>query len=80
MPAELAGWLGMPVEEVSRAVGAATKRAAQAASAPPGGGQAQSHGQGGGQGYAGSGRGFAGTAPGVAPLPPSAVLPSFNRP
>ena len=47
---ELAGWLGMPVEEVSRAVGAATKRAAQAASAPPGGGQAQSHGQGGGQG------------------------------
>ena len=77
---ELAGWLGMPVEEVSRAVGAATKRAAQAASAPPGGGQAQSHGQGGGQGYAGSGRGFAGTAPGVAPLPPSAVLPSFNRP
>ncbi|WP_459384263.1 DNA primase [Arthrobacter humicola] len=77
---ELAGWLGMPVEEVSRAVGAATKRAAQAASAPPGGGQAQSHGQGGGQGYAGSGRGFAGTAPGVAPLPPSAVLQSFNRP
>ena len=77
---ELAGWLGMPVEEVSRAVGAATKRAAQAASAAPGGGQGQSHGQGGGQGYAGSGRGFAGTAPGVAPLPPSAVLPSFNRP
>ncbi len=28
---ELAGWLGMPVEEVSRAVGAAAKRAAQAA-------------------------------------------------
>ena len=27
---ELAGWLGMPVEEVSRAVGAAAKRAAQA--------------------------------------------------
>ena len=79
---ELAGWLGMPVEEVSRAVGAATKRAAQSASAAPGDGrsQGQSHGQGGGQGYAGSGRGFAGTAPGVAPLPPSAVLPSFNRP
>jgi DNA primase len=75
---ELAGWLGMPVEEVSRAVGAATKRAAQAASAPQGGGQG--HGQGGGPGNAGSGRGFAGTAPGVAPLPPSAVLPSFNRP
>jgi DNA primase len=79
---ELAGWLGMPVEEVSRAVGAATKRAAQSASAAPGDGrsQGQSHGQGGGQGYAGSRRGFAGTAPGVAPLPPSAVLPSFNRP
>jgi DNA primase len=74
---ELAGWLGMPVEEVSRAVGAATKRATQAASTPPGGGQGL--GQGGGHG-AGSGRGFAGTAPGVAPLPTSAVLPSFNRP
>ena len=75
---ELAGWLGMPVEEVSRAVGAATKRAAQAASAPSGG--SQGHGQGGGQGHAGSSRGFAGTGPGVAPLPPSAALPSFNRP
>ena len=42
---ELAGWLGMPVEEVSRAVGAATKRAAQAASAAPGGGQGSGHGQ-----------------------------------
>lgn len=73
---ELAGWLGMPVEEVSRAVGAATKRAAQAASTPPGGGQGHGHGQ----GKAGAGRGFAGTAPGVAPLPTSAVLPSFNRP
>lgn len=29
---ELSGWLGMPVEEVSRAVGAAAKRAAQAPS------------------------------------------------
>ncbi len=71
---ELAGWLGMPVEEVSRAVGAATKRAAQAASAPSGGSQGH------GQGHAGSSRGFAGTGPGVAPLPPSAALPSFNRP
>lgn len=79
---ELAGWLGMPVEEVSRAVGAATKRAAQAASAPPGTGHGHGNapGQGGGQGYAGSGRGFAGPGPGVAPLPPSDVLPSFNRP
>ena len=79
---ELAGWLGMPVEEVSRAVGAATKRAAQAPSAAPGGSQGHGNGQGqgGGQNYAGSGRGSAGTGPGVAPLPPSAVLPSFNRP
>jgi DNA primase len=52
---ELAGWLGMPVEEVSRAVAAAAKRSAQQ---PAGGG----------------------SAPGVAPLPPSPVLPSFNRP
>ncbi|KUM37248.1 DNA primase [Arthrobacter sp. EPSL27] len=52
---ELAGWLGMPVEEVSRAVAAAAKRSAQ-----------QPAGQ--------------GSAPGVAPLPPSPVLPSFNRP
>ncbi len=67
---ELAGWLGMPVEDVSRAVGGATKRAAQQQSGGSG------HGTGGGQGQ---GR-PPGTAPGVAPLPPSAVLPSFNRP
>ena len=42
---ELAGWLGMSVEEVSRAVGAAAKRAAQAASAP-GGSQGQGQGAG----------------------------------
>ena len=47
---ELAGWLGMPIEDVSRAVAAAAKREAN-----PG-------------------------APGVAALPPSGVLPSFNRP
>jgi len=81
---ELAGWLGMPVEEVSRAVGAAAKRATQSAPAAPGGGHGPGRGQGqapqGPQGYAGSGRGLAGPGPGVAPLPPSAVLPSFNRP
>jgi DNA primase len=83
---ELAGWLGMPVEEVSRAVGAATKRAAQASSAGPGGSQGsgqgagQGRGPGSGQGFAASGRGYAGPGPGVAPLPPSAVLPSYNRP
>jgi len=70
---ELAGWLGMPVEEVSRAVGAAAKRAAPAAAAPGGS-------PGTGQGYAGSGRGIPGPGPGVAPLPASAALPSFNRP
>lgn len=76
---ELAGWLGMPVEEVSRAVGAAAKRAAQA----PSGGSGPGHGgQGQGSGYApGTGGGSsARSAPGVAPLPPSALLPSFNRP
>jgi DNA primase len=71
---ELAGWLGMPVEEVSRAVGAAAKRAAQAPSGGSGhGGQ--------GSGYSQGAGGFsARSAPGVAPLTPSAVLPSFNRP
>ena len=47
---ELAGWLGMPIEDVSRAVASAAKR-----ETAPG-------------------------APGVAALPPSGVLPSFNRP
>ncbi len=64
---ELAGWLGMPVEDVSRAVGGAAKRAAQPTPGGTGpGDQGQERTQ--------------GTAPGVAPLPPSAVLPSFNRP
>ncbi|MHA7223550.1 DNA primase [Arthrobacter sp. RHLT1-20] len=74
---ELSGWLGMPVEEVSRAVGAAAKRAAQG----PSGGSAPGHG-GQGSGYTpGAGGGSsARSAPGVAPLPPSAVLPSFTRP
>lgn len=71
---ELAGWLGMPVEEVSRAVGGATKRAAQ----QPSGGPGQGHGSGYGQSPGGGAPGR--SAPGVAPLPPSAVLPSFNRP
>ncbi|WP_426976685.1 DNA primase [Pseudarthrobacter sp. O4] len=72
---ELAGWLGMPVEEVSRAVGAAAKRATQG----PSGGSGH---RGPGQGYAPAAGGGAParSAPGVAPLPPSAVLPSFNRP
>ncbi|KQN86196.1 DNA primase [Arthrobacter sp. Leaf69] len=72
---ELSGWLGMPVEEVSRAVGAAAKRAAQPPSGSAGSGhQGQGNSQGRGSGYG------AGSAPGVAPLPPSPALPSFNRP
>ena len=79
---ELSGWLGMPVEEVSRAVGAAAKRAAQAPSGGAGSGQYQGQGNGPGRGQ---GSGYApvtggGSAPGVAPLPPSAGLPAFNRP
>jgi DNA primase len=65
---ELAGWLGMPVEEVSRAVAVAAKRAAQ--------GEAPA-GQGGGQG---GGPQRAGATPGIAELPASGVVPSFNRP
>jgi DNA primase len=61
---ELAGWLGMPVEEVSRAVAVAAKRAAQGET--PGG--------------QGSGQQRTGAAPGIAELPASGVVPSFNRP
>jgi DNA primase len=82
---ELAGWLGMPVEEVSRAVGAAAKRAAMGPSAGSGGGGPQGHRQGPGQAPQGPGQGQgqangygAGSAPGVAP--PSGGFPSFNRP
>ena len=49
---ELSGWLGMPVEEVSRAVGAAAKRAAQPPSGSAGSGhQGQGNGPGRGSGY-----------------------------
>jgi DNA primase len=75
---ELAGWLGMPVEEVSRAVGAAAKRAAQAPPGSSGQGYGQNHTRAAGMGH-GGGPG-PGAAPGVAPLPPSAMLPAFNRP
>lgn len=74
---ELSGWLGMPVEEVSRAVGAAAKRAAQAPSGGAGSGLYQGQGRGQGSGYAAA---AGGGAPGVAPVPASAALPSFNRP
>ncbi|MCU1548762.1 MAG: primase [Arthrobacter sp.] len=74
---ELAGWLGMPVEEVSRAVGAAAKRAAQS---PAGQENRQGNSPGSAQGRGAAPGSAAGTAPGVAPLPPSAALPAFNRP
>ena len=73
---ELAGWLGMPVEEVSRAVGAAAKRLAQGPSGGAGQGYNQNPGQNPGR-SAGPGHG---SAPGVAPLPASPALPAFNRP
>ncbi|KRE77469.1 DNA primase [Arthrobacter sp. Soil763] len=82
---ELAGWLGMPVEDVSRAVGAAAKR--QGPGAPggsgPGHGNNQGHapdrgyGQGSGQHQGRPAPAGYGSGPGVAPLP--AALP-FNRP
>ncbi|MDQ0077255.1 DNA primase [Arthrobacter oryzae] len=65
---ELAGWLGMPVEEVSRAMAVAAKRAAQGETPA---------GQGTGQGAAHQ---RTGAAPGIAELPASGVVPSFNRP
>ncbi|MEC5190481.1 MULTISPECIES: DNA primase [unclassified Arthrobacter] len=78
---ELSGWLGMPVEEVSRAVGAAAKRAAQAPSGGSSSGQYPGQGRGQGSGNAsGYAAGAGGSAPGVAPVPPSAGLPAFNRP
>ena len=76
---ELAGWLGMPVEDVSRAVGAAAKRAPQPTPGGAGPGQG-GQGQGSGYGLGAGGGAPARSAPGVAPLPPSAVLLSFNRP
>jgi DNA primase len=87
---ELAGWLGMPIEDVTRAVAAAAKRAApapgaQAPGAPGGGAQGnRAAGRPGGAGYNGAGynpaQGNGQNVPGVAALPPSGVLPSFHRP
>jgi DNA primase len=87
---ELAGWLGMPIEDVTRAVAAAAKRAApapgaQAPGAPGGGAQGNgAAGRPGGAGYNGAGynpaQGNGQNVPGVAALPPSGVLPSFHRP
>jgi DNA primase len=84
---ELAGWLGMPIEDVSRAVGAAAKRGApgaqppgsQAPGAPVGGTQAGGAGRSNGAGFNPAQRSGQ-NVPGVAALPPSGVLPSFHRP
>jgi DNA primase len=90
---ELAGWLGMPVEEVNRVVASAAKRAAvpaqgttagqrQAPEAhrPQGGVSGRGGGTGGHGGYGGPSSPPPGAAHGGAPLPASAVLPSFSRP
>ena len=75
---ELAGWLGMPVEEVSRAVGAAAKRAAQPAAAAPGGSVATAKECGRG---AARGPGRAMPAPAAAfPGPARALHPCRRRP
>ena len=73
---ELAGWLGMPIEDVTRAVAVAVKRGAQGAQgsgAQASGAQPNSPGS-------HSARGNGQNVPGVAALPPSGVLPSFHRP
>lgn len=74
---ELSGWLGMPVEEVSRAVGAAAKRAVQPTSGGSGPYQRQGSSTVRGQGPATLG---GGAAPVDASAAPSAGLPAFNRP
>ncbi|MFE4543116.1 DNA primase [Arthrobacter sp. NPDC056727] len=72
---ELAGWLGMPIEDVTRAVGAAAKRGAPGAQGSGAQGS-QAHGS---QPHSAQPPGGQ-TVPGVAALPPSGVLPSFHRP
>ncbi|MEE2521751.1 DNA primase [Pseudarthrobacter sp. J75] len=64
---ELAGWLGISVEEVNRAVGVAIKRAGTPA---PGGNAAAN----------GSVQHTQRPAPGVADVPASGAVPSFHRP
>ncbi|MCX6498097.1 MAG: DNA primase [Arthrobacter sp.] len=69
---ELAGWLGMPVEEVSRAVGAAMKRGST------GGPTASAPSRPGGRPAAGDAAHPGG--PGVAAGPASGAVPSYQRP
>ncbi|WP_087873582.1 DNA primase [Arthrobacter globiformis] len=90
---ELAGWLGMPIEDVTRAVTAAAKRGAPGAQGSAGpGSQAHVTQAPGPQGHGGQAHGSQASSaqapgvppgrnvPGVAALPPSGVLPSFHRP
>ena len=90
---ELAGWLGMPIEDVTRAVAAAAKRGAPGAQGSAGpGSQAHVTQAPGPQGHGGQAPGSQASSaqapgvpsgrnvPGVAALPPSGVLPSFHRP
>ncbi|WP_314192819.1 DNA primase [uncultured Arthrobacter sp.] len=85
---ELAGWLGMPIEDVTRAVAAAAKRGAPGAqgSGAQASGAAASGSQAGGAAGRSNAAGYnqapgnGQNVPGVAALPPSGVLPSFHRP
>ncbi|MFC9333396.1 DNA primase [Arthrobacter sp. NPDC057009] len=90
---ELAGWLGMPIEDVTRAVAAAAKRGAPGAQGSAGpGSQAHVTQAPGPQGHGGQAHGSQASSaqapgvppgrnvPGVGALPPSGVLPSFHRP
>lgn len=63
---ELAGWLGMAVEEVNRAVSGAIKRAGTPAPGAAASGPAAQHPQ--------------RPAPGIAEAPPSGAIPSYHRP
>ncbi|WP_314215178.1 DNA primase [Pseudarthrobacter equi] len=70
---ELAGWLGMSVEEANRAVAVAMKRA----SAGPQGGAGTASAQ---QGGHAAGRPAEAGGPGVAAGPASGAVPSYHRP
>jgi len=70
---ELAGWLGMSVEEANRAVAAAMKRG----SAGPQGGAGAASAQ---QGAHAAGRPAEAGGPGVAAGPASGAVPSYHRP
>ncbi|WP_045730966.1 DNA primase [Pseudarthrobacter chlorophenolicus] len=70
---ELAGWLGMSVEEANRAVAVAMKRGAAGPQAGAGAAAAQQGGQ-------AAGRPAEAGGPGVAAGPASGAVPSYHRP